>query len=122
MPLTRNISFGGQLPALSEGRAGNQEELKELFGDDGHDFNVDDVLIDRSAGEGYGSTTYFGGLAVVFGAVGMASFMGASGMEEAASLSTLNTSRRLVGTDRITRAEPVSLTDSSEEYAEQLVE
>jgi hypothetical protein len=26
MPLTRNISFGGQLPALSEGRPGHLEE------------------------------------------------------------------------------------------------
>lgn len=90
--------------------------------DDLHYFNPDDVLIDRSTGDrGYGSGSFFG-LAVMFGAVGMASVMGVTGTEEAASLSTLNTSRRLVGTDRITRAEPVSLTDSSDEYAEQMVE
>jgi hypothetical protein len=80
------------------------------------------VLIDRSAGRYDNNTAFFGGLAVVFGAIGMASFMNASAMEEAPGLSTLNTSSRLVGTERVTRAEPVSLISSSEENAEQFIE
>lgn len=95
LPLMRNISFGGQLPALSEGKPMNQEEQNYLL--DGNEFNVDDVLIDRSTGGRFNNTSFFGGLAMVFGAIGMASFMTASPMEGSAGVSTVYTGGKLVG-------------------------
>jgi len=44
-PLMRNVSFGGHLPALSEGQGANKE-LEDILSKD--DFLVEDVLFDRS--------------------------------------------------------------------------
>jgi len=60
------------LPALSEGKPA-MEEQKDLLGEDAA-FNIDDVLIDRSAGGNFNNSTFFG-LAVMCGGIGMASFM-----------------------------------------------
>jgi len=65
----RNVSFGGQMQALSEGKA---DEQKDLLGE-AEPFNMDDVLIDRSAGDNYGNS-FFMGLGLMFGALGVASF------------------------------------------------
>lgn len=67
----RNISFQ-QMPALSEGKAA-MDEQKDLLGEDAA-FNIDDVLIDRSAGDNYGGYPFLG-LGVMCGALGLASFM-----------------------------------------------
>lgn len=66
----RNVSFAGPMQALSEGKA---DEQKDLLGEDAP-FNIDDVLIDRSAGSNYGGS-YFLGLGVMCAGLGMASFM-----------------------------------------------
>lgn len=118
LPLMRNISFGGQMRQLSEGRPGNQEEQKDLLAET--EFNVDDVLIDRSAGgRGFSNTTFFG-LAMVFGAVGTVSFMSASPMEGTPGPSVYSGSR-LAGTERLPTGESSSITNPSEEtvYIEQ---
>jgi len=67
----RNISFGVP-PALSEGKL-TMEEQKDLLGEEAA-FNIDDVLIDRSAGGNFNNSAFFG-LAVMCGGIGMASFM-----------------------------------------------
>lgn len=60
------------MPALSEGKP-TIEEQKDLLGEDAA-FNIDDVLIDRSAGDNYGNS-FLLGLGVMCGSIGMASFM-----------------------------------------------
>ena len=107
LPLMRNISFGGQMAALSEGKLVNLEEQKDLIGGNDNVFNVDDMLIDRRASLNNGNMNFFG-LAMVFGAVGMASFMTAS-PESSSGVSVMNTGSRMAGTEKIQR-EPVSLT------------
>lgn len=113
LPLMRNISFGGQMAALSEGKLINLEEQKDLMGDNADVFNVDDMLIDRRTGLNNGNMNFFG-LAMVFGAVGMASFMTAS-PESTSSVSKMNTGSRMVGTEKMQRGEPVSLTSQVNE-------
>lgn len=113
LPLMRNISFGGQMAALSEGKLINQEEQKNLLGDGTDVFNIDDMLIDRRDGGNNGNMNFFG-LAMVFGAVGMASFMTAS-PESSSGVSKMNTGSRMVGTEKLQRGEPVSLTSQVNE-------
>ena len=74
------------MAALSEGKLANQEEQKDLFGDGNEVFNVDDMLIDRKNSNQNSSMNFFG-LACVFGAVGMASFMTASPVEGSSGIS-----------------------------------
>ena len=100
LPIMRNISFGGHMTALSEGKLANQEEQKDLFGEGTDVFNVDDMLIDRRTGGNNGGMNFFG-LACVFGAVGMASFMTASPVEGSSGISHINTGGRMVGTDKL---------------------
>jgi len=118
--LMRNISFGGQLPALSEGRPMNQEEQKDLLGD-GADFNVDDVLIDRSAGGRFNNTSFFG-MAMVFGAIGMCSFMSAAPSETTIGAVSFNSGSRMAGTERLPREESGSITNPVDTPVEHYVE
>lgn len=83
------------------------------MGDNADVFNVDDMLIDRRTGLNNGNMNFFG-LAMVFGAVGMASFMTAS-PESTSSVSKMNTGSRMVGTEKMQRGEPVSLTSQVNE-------
>lgn len=76
-------------------------------------FNVDDMLIDRRTGVNNGNMNFFG-LAIVFGAVGMASFMTAS-PESTSGVSQMNTGSRMVGIEKMQRGEPVSLTSQVNE-------
>jgi len=117
MPLMRNISFAGQLPALSEGKPMNQEEQKDLLGDEV--FNPDDVLIDRSAGGGFNNSSFFG-LAMVFGAVGMASFMSAAPVDPVSGGGVINSGSRMAGTERI--GPSVSITNDVDSTVENYVE
>lgn len=119
LPLMRNISFGGQLPALSEGRPMNIEEQKDLLGED-NDFNVDDVLIDRSASGRFVNSSFFG-MAVMCGGIGMASFMSASSPMESTGSQRI-VGARLAGTEILPKRESVSMKNQGEEIVDHFVE
>jgi len=114
LPIMRNISFGGHVAALSEGKLANQEEQKDLFGEGTEIFNVDDMLIDRRNGPNNGGLNFFG-LACMSGAVGMASFMTASPVEGSSGISHINTGGRMVGTEKLQRGEAISITNQVNE-------
>ena len=85
----RNISFAGnfnpQTSVLSEGKPIDQEGQKDLLGDTFPDFNVDDMVLERRMGFNNGNMNFLG-IALVFGAVGMASFITASPVEGSAGI------------------------------------
>ena len=89
MPLIRNISFAGnfnpQTSVLSEGKPIDQEGQKDLLGDTFPDFNVDDMVLERRMGFNNGNMNFLG-IALAFGAVGMASFITASPVEGSAGI------------------------------------
>ena len=80
LPLMRNTSY----TVLSEGKPIDQEGQKDLLGDGV--FNVDEMILERNSDYNNGKLNFLG-LALVFGAVGMASFISASPVEGSAGIS-----------------------------------
>lgn len=72
--------------------------MEEQF--DGEAFNVDDLIIDRSTGGNFNNSSFFG-LAVMCGAVGMASFMSAPSAVQSTSAGKINSGSNMAGTQYI---------------------
>ena len=72
------------------------------------------MILERKSDFNNGNLNFLG-LAVVFGAVGMASFMTASPVEGAAGVSQFYPGRRMVGIKTMPREDPGSITDNLEE-------
>jgi len=79
------------------------------------------VLIDRSTGGRFNNTSFFG-LAVMFGAVGIASFMSASPVDGTSGISAINTGSRLSGNEKFSKSEPVSMKSQVEESVDNFAE
>lgn len=115
----RNISFGGQMPALSEGKPA-MDEQKDLLGED-VTFNIDDVLIDRSAGGRFNNSSFFG-LAVMCGSIGMASFMSASSPTQVTETRKINSGSNMAGTKYMSEVDSVPMKNQSEDIVDNYVE
>ena len=78
------------------------------------EFNVDDMLITRNEQTSSNSMNFFG-LACVFGAIGMVSVLTDSPADLPKASNLMQSGSKMVGTDKIMRDEPISMTNQVNE-------